>query len=97
LFSDDVLNNTLNDLPRQATKLLEQIKNYLKEKSKKDNIPIEKMIFKRKKIRENTSWSFAQIRNNFNLSDGYSELGFLNTILTPAQLKDKMQTVKSIK
>lgn len=65
LLSDGVLDNTLDDLPRPARKLLDLIKKYLNEKSKRDNISIDKIIFERKEIRDYTSWSFAQVRNNF--------------------------------
>jgi hypothetical protein len=116
LLSDGVLDNTLDDLPQQARKLLELIKKYLQEKSKRDNIPVDKIIFERKEIRMYTSWSFAQIRNNFKilrdyeyiqllrtkagladqykLSDEYSSLHFLNTILSPDQLKEKLANNK---
>jgi len=112
LLSDGVLDNTLDDLPRPARKLLELIKKYLSEKSKRDNIPVEKIIFERKGIREYTSWSFAQIRNNFRilrdyeyiqlikiknglanqykLSCNYSDLDFLNKILTPEELEKRI-------
>jgi hypothetical protein len=71
LLSDGVLDNTLDDLPGPARKLLELIKKYLQQKGKKDNIPIDKIIFERKDIREYTSWSFAQIRNNFRILKDY--------------------------
>jgi len=71
LLSDGVLDNTLDDLPRPARKLLELIKKYLSEKSNRDNIPVEKIIFERREIREYTSWSFAQIRNNFRILREY--------------------------
>jgi len=95
------------------------IKKYLREKSNKDNIPIEKIIFERKEIREYTSWSFAQIKNNFRilkdyeyiqlikaknglanqyrLSCNYSDLDFLNTILTPEELKNRITNIKQRK
>jgi len=112
LLSDGVLDNTLDDLPRPARKLLELIKKYLSEKSRRDTIPIDKIIFERREIREYTSWSFAQIRNNFRilkdyeyiqvikarnglanqykLSCNYSDLDFLNKILTPEELEKKI-------
>ena len=112
LLSDGVLDNTLDDLPSPARKLLELIKKYLKEKSIQDNISIEKIIFERKEIREYTSWSFAQVRNNFRilrdyeylqlikskngmakqykLTSDYSDLDFLNTILSPEELEKIM-------
>jgi hypothetical protein len=116
LLSDGVLDNTLDDLPRPARKLLELVKKYLSEKSNRDNIPIEKIVFERKEIREYTSWSFAQIKNNFRilkdyeyihlikvknglanqyrLSCNYSDLDFLNTILTPEELKNRITNLK---
>jgi len=112
LLSDGVLDNTLDDLPRPARKLLELIKKYLHERSKRDNIPVDKIIFERRDIREFTSWSFAQIRNNFRilqdyeylqlikskngiakqykLSGNYSDIDFLNTILTPEELEERI-------
>lgn len=96
--------------------MLELIKTYLKEKSRRDNIPIEKIIFERKETREYTSWSFAQIKNNFRilkdyeyiqlikaknglanqyrLSCNYSDLDFLNKILTPEELKNRITNLK---
>jgi len=74
LLSDGVLDNTLDDLPASARKLLELIKKYLQERSKRDSIPVEKIIFERKEIREYTSWSFAQVRNNFRVLREYEYL-----------------------
>jgi len=71
LLSDGVLDSTLDDLPRPARKLLDIIKKYLKERSKRGDIPIEKIIFERKEIREYSSWSFAQVRNNFRILRDY--------------------------
>ena len=65
LLSDCVLDNTFEDLPSPARKLLELIKKYLQGKSKRDNIPVEKIIFEKREIMEYTSWSFAQVKNNF--------------------------------
>ncbi len=112
LLSDGVLDNTLDDLPAPARKLLDLIKKYLQEHSKRDNIPVEKIIFERKDIREYTSWSFAQVRNNFRtlrdyeymqliksnnglanqyrLTANYSDLDFLNTILSPQELEKRI-------
>jgi hypothetical protein len=119
LLSDRVLDNTLDDLPRPARKLLELIKKYLSEKSQKDTIPVDKIIFERREIREYTSWSFAQIKNNFRilkdyeyiqlikaknglanqyrLSCNYSDLDFLNKILTPEELKNRITNQKQRK
>jgi len=85
----------------------------------RDTIPIEKIIFERREIREYTSWSFAQIRNNFRilkdyeyiqvikarnglanqykLSCNYSDLDFLNKILTPEELKNRITVKKNVK
>ncbi len=71
LLSDGVLDNTLDDLPAQARKLLELIKKYLQDRSERENVPVEKIIFERKDIREHTSWSFAQVRNNFRILRDY--------------------------
>ena len=116
LLSDGVLDNTLDDLPRPGRKLLDLIKKHLSEKSNRDNIPVEKIIVERKEIREYTSWSFAQIRNNFRilrdyeyiqliktknglanqyrLSCNYSDLDFLNTIITPEELENRINSLK---
>jgi len=74
LLSDGVLDNTLDDLPASARKLLELIKKYLQERSNRDSLPVEKIIFERKEIREYTSWSFAQVRNNFRVLREYEYL-----------------------
>jgi len=71
LLSDGVLDNTLDDLPRPARKLLDLIKKYLSERSRRDTIPVDKIIFERREMREYTSWSFAQIRNNFRILKDY--------------------------
>ena len=116
LLKDGLLDNTLDDLPRPARELLEIIKKYVDEKSKLNNLPVDKIIFERKDIREYSSWSFAQVRNNFRilkeyeylqnirskngtayqykLSSSYSDLDFLNTILTPEQLEIKIKEQK---
>jgi len=116
LLSDGVLDNTLDDLPRPARKLLELIKKYLRERSDRDNIPVDKIIFERRDIREYTSWSFAQIRNNFRilqdyeylqlikskngtakqykLSSNYSDIDFLNKILSPEELEERISQQK---
>jgi hypothetical protein len=60
LLSDGVLDNTLDDLPRPARELLDVIKKYLQQKSVADDIPMDKIIFERKQIREFSSWSFAR-------------------------------------
>ena len=116
LLSDGILDNTLDDLPRPARELLDIIKKYLKTKSETENIPMDKIIFERKEIREYSSWSFAQVRNNFRilkdyeyiqllksqnglahkykLSPNYSDLDFLNTILSPDELEKRINKTK---
>jgi hypothetical protein len=79
LLSDGVLDNTLDDLPSPARKLLELIKKYLQERCERDGIPVEKVIFERKDIREYTSWSFAQVRNHFRILRDYEYLQLIKT------------------
>ena len=74
LLSDGVLENTLDDLPRPARHLLNLVEEYLEKRAKADNVPIERIIFERKDIREYTSWSFAQVRNNFRILKDYEYL-----------------------
>ena len=71
LLSDGVLDSTLDDLPRTARKLLELTKHYLKERSAREGTPMERIVFERKDIREYSSWSFAQVRNNFRVLRDY--------------------------
>ena len=71
LLSDGVLENTLDDLPQAARKLFEIIRRYVHKRSVDDTIPKEKIIFERKDIREFSSWSFAQVRNNFRILREY--------------------------
>jgi hypothetical protein len=79
LLSDGVLDNTLDDLPSPARKLLELIEKYLQERSEKDGVPAEKIIFERKDIRKYTSWSFAQVRNYFRILRDYEYLQLIKT------------------
>ena len=51
----------------------------MREKSKRDTIPVEKIIFERKEIREYTSWSFAQVRNNFQTLRNYEYLQLMRS------------------
>ena len=74
LLSDGVLENTLDDLPRPARHLLNLVEEYLEKREKTDEVPIERIIFERKDIREYTSWSFAQVRNNFRILKDYEYL-----------------------
>lgn len=116
LLSDGVLDHTLDDLPSPARKLLELTKKYLHHRAGAEQVPVEKIIFERKDIREYTSWSFAQVRNNFRilrdyeyiqlikaknglanqyrLNGNYSDLDFLNKILSPEDLRRRMKTKK---
>jgi hypothetical protein len=77
LLSDGVLDNTLDDLPSPARKLLDLIKGYLQDRAQRDKIPAEKIVFERKDIREYTSWSFAQVRNNFRILRDYEYLALI--------------------
>ena len=74
LLSDGVLENTLDDLPRPARHLLNLIEEYLQKRAKTEDVPVERIIFERKDIREYTSWSFAQVRNNFRILKEYEYL-----------------------
>jgi len=74
LLSDGVLENTLDDLPRPARHLLNLIEEYLEKRTKADGVPVERIVFERKDIREYTSWSFAQVRNNFRILKDYEYL-----------------------
>jgi hypothetical protein len=113
LLQDGILDNTLDDLPRPARELLEVIKKYLNEKNKAENTNIEKIVFTRKDIREYSSWSYNQIRNNFDilkeyeyltifktknglanqyrLAMNYTDIDFINRILTPQELENKIK------
>ena len=71
LLAEGVLDSTLDDLPSPARSLLDLVKRYLAQKSERDKIPVEKIIFERKDIREYCSWSFAQVRNNFRILREY--------------------------
>ena len=71
LLSDGVLDNTLDDLPRPARELLELIKKYVAEKADREGIVAERVVFQRSEIRTYTSWSFAQVRNNFRTLTDY--------------------------
>ena len=117
LLSDGVLENTLDDLPAPARKLLTLIKEHLEKRAKAEGVPAERIIFERKDIREYTSWSFAQIRNNFRilkdyeyirliktqnglanqyrLAGGYTHLDLLHTILSPEELKKRIEAQKN--
>ena len=112
LLKDGLLDNTLDDLPRPARELFDTIKKYVDKRSKDTNLTPDKITFERKEIREFSSWSFAQVRNNvrilkeyeylteiksrnglahqYKISGSYSDLDFLNTILTPEQLEKKI-------
>lgn len=116
LLSDGVLENTLDDLPAPARKLLELIREYLEKRAKVEGAPVDRIVFERKDIREYTSWSFAQVRNNFRilkdyeyirlvkaqnglahqyrLTGGYTQLDLLHTILSPYELKKRIDSLK---
>jgi hypothetical protein len=74
LLSDGVLENTLDDLPAPARKLLGLISEYVEKRAKTDDVPAERITFDRRDIREYTSWSFAQIRNNVRILKEYEYL-----------------------
>ena len=74
LLIDGILDNSFDDLQKPVKKLLEIIKSYLKEKSIIENIPADKIIFTRKEIRDYSNWTFAQIRNNFQVLKEYEYL-----------------------
>jgi hypothetical protein len=118
LLKDGLLDNTLDDLPRPARELLDIIKKFVELKTKQSDNPHDKIVFERKDIREFSSWSFAQVRNNirtlkeyeylievksrnglahqYKLSSGYSDIDFMNTILTPEKLEEKIMEQKSL-
>jgi hypothetical protein len=73
LLSDGVLEKTLDDLLAPARKLLDLIKKYLEKRSKSESTPADRIVFERKDIREFTSWSFAQVRNNFRILKDYGK------------------------
>jgi len=77
LLKDGILDNTLDDIPRQARELLNLIKNYLEKSADKENLPVHKRIFTRKDIREYTGWTFVQIRNNFRILKDYEYVTLL--------------------
>src|SRR4030043_1058789 len=79
LLIDGILDNSFDDLPRPARKLFEIIKIYLKDRSSKENIPLDKIIFTRKEIRDYSKWSFAQIRNNFQTLKEYEYLQLIQS------------------
>jgi len=61
LLADGVLDNTLDDLPRPARKLLEHIKRYLQERSDREGVPVNRLLFERKDILEATRESFDRL------------------------------------
>ena len=74
LLADGILDNTLDDLPRPARSLLDLICELLRRRSTTEGVPVERIVFERKEIREYTSWTFAQIRNNFRILKDYEYL-----------------------
>ena len=79
LLADGVLDNTLDDLPRPARKLLDHIKRYLQERAGRDGVPVNRLLFERKDIREYTSWSFAQVRNGFRTLRDYEYIQLIRS------------------
>jgi DNA primase len=80
LLSNGVLENTLDDLPRPARHLLNLVEEYLQKRAKAEGAPVERIIFERKDIREYTSWSFAQVRNNFRILKDYEYLKLIKQL-----------------
>ena len=78
LLADGVLENTLDDLPRPARRLLEVIHSYLDKRAEADAAEKERLVFERKDIREFSSWSFAQVRNNIQVLTDYEYLRQVN-------------------
>lgn len=74
LLSDGVLENTLDDLPRPARKLFDVIVAYLEKREREEGVAKERIVFERKDIREYSSWSFAQVRNNMRILTDYEYL-----------------------
>jgi DNA primase len=74
LLSEGVLDNTLDDLPRPARRLLQITKRYVDERAKKEEVAAEKIIFERKEIKEYSSWSFSQVRYNLKTLQEYEYL-----------------------
>ncbi|MEA3458610.1 MAG: hypothetical protein U9R21_08035, partial [Candidatus Thermoplasmatota archaeon] len=78
LLADGVLENTLDDLPRPARQLFEIIHTYLDRRSETEDVPKSRIIFERKEIREFSSWSFGQVRNNIRILTDYEYLRVVN-------------------
>ena len=78
LLADGVLENTLDDLPRPARRLLEVIHSYLDKRAEAEAAEKERLVFERKDIREFSSWSFAQVRNNIRVLTDYEYLRQVN-------------------
>ncbi len=78
LLADGVLENTLDDLPRPARQLFEIIHTYLDRRSETEDVPKSRIIFERKEIREFSSWTFAQVRNNIRVLTDYEYLRVVN-------------------
>lgn len=71
LLKDGILDNTLDDIPRTAKELFQLLRRYLNERAGKENQPVDKLVFERKEIREYTSWTFVQVRNNMRILKDY--------------------------
>ena len=74
LLSEGVLDNTLDDLPRPARRLLDITRRYVEERAKKEQVQPEKIIFERKDIKEYSSWSFSQVKYNLKILQEYEYL-----------------------
>ena len=60
----DILDTTLDEVPKNSRDLLNLIHDYIKEKSKQNKIAETDVSFTRREIREFTKWSDDQIKNH---------------------------------
>ena len=63
-ISKDILETTLDEVPKNSRDLLNLIYDYIKEKSKQNKIAETDVSFTRREIREFTKWSDDQIKNH---------------------------------
>ncbi len=62
----DILNTTLDELPKNSRDLLNLIREYIKETAEKNKTAETDVTFTRREIREFTKWSNDQIKAHFN-------------------------------
>ena len=74
LPSDGVLDSTLDDLPRPARKLLDIIHEHVTQRADSEGVPAERIVFQRSEIRSASSWSFAQVKNDYLVKDPASSI-----------------------